>query len=293
VTVQRTWTELPGALAAGQNAIWNSFWYAGGAAIISIVLGLLAIAWRQTRNPKPEIRKNSEGRKPNVQRAELGEICGVEPQASTGCGFGLRFSAFFRVSDFGFRIFQASAWLPFLLPGVLLGIGLIHAFNHGWSAWFYQTAGVVILALVIRYFVIGWYTAGQAIARVDPNLTDVALLEGATRWQMLRYVEWPQIARPVLVAWYIIFVLCLWDVESIILIIPPGGETLALRIFNLLHYGHNAQVNALCLTLLLLALVPLLVGSSAEFARAQTFAAAERARPRAQQYTTAGSAEKA
>ena len=32
-----------------------------------------------------------------------------------------------------------------------------------------------------------------------------------------------------------------------------GGETLALRVFNLLHYGHNAQVNALCLTLLLVA----------------------------------------
>jgi DNA-binding beta-propeller fold protein YncE len=42
-----------------------------------------------------------------------------------------------------------------------------------------------------------------------------------------------------------------------ILVVPPGGETLALRIFNLLHYGHNAQVNALCLTLLLVALLPL------------------------------------
>src|SRR6185369_11454856 len=37
--------------------------------------------------------------------------------------------------------------------------------------------------------------------------------------------------------------------------------TLALRIFNLLHYGHNSQVNALCLTLLGLALGPLVVGT--------------------------------
>src|SRR5208282_2687516 len=59
--------------------------------------------------------------------------------------------------------------------------------------------------------------------------------------------------------WYIVFLLCLWDVESIVLIVPPAGETLALRIFNLLHYGHNTQVNALCLVLLLLALAPLLL----------------------------------
>jgi len=57
-------------------------------------------------------------------------------------------------------------------------------------------------------------------------------------------------------AWYLTYLLCLWDVETLILIYPPGGETLALRIFNLLHYGHNAQVNALCLLLLVLAVAP-------------------------------------
>ena len=36
-----------------------------------------------------------------------------------------------------------------------------------------------------------------------------------------------------------------------------GGETLAVRIFGLLHYGHNSQVNALCLLLLALAVAPL------------------------------------
>ena len=47
-----------------------------------------------------------------------------------------------------------------------------------------------------------------------------------------------------------------------VLIYPPGGETLALRIFNLLHYGHNAQVNAMCVTLLALAVAPLAAWSA-------------------------------
>jgi DNA-binding beta-propeller fold protein YncE len=46
-----------------------------------------------------------------------------------------------------------------------------------------------------------------------------------------------------------------------ILIVPPGTETVALRIFNFLHYGHNAQVNALCLALLVLAVLPLVLYS--------------------------------
>src|SRR5205809_8075369 len=56
-----------------------------------------------------------------------------------------------------------------------------------------------------------------------------------------------------------------------ILVVPPGGETLAPRIFNLLHYGHNAQVNALCLTLLAVAVVPLLLWKAWSIAHASRF----------------------
>ena len=59
--------------------------------------------------------------------------------------------------------------------------------------------------------------------------------------------------------------LCLWDTETVVLIVPPGGETLALRVFNLLHYGLLSQVNALCLILLLLAVLPLFAGTVVSF----------------------------
>jgi len=165
-----------------------------------------------------------------------------------------------RTSDFAPRTSDFCrwlSWLPFLLPGVLLGIALIVLFNRPWSSLLYQSAAIVILAFVIRYLALGWNTVAHALQTVDPDLTDVARLDGASRWQMLRHVQWPQIAPQAAAAWYIVFLLCLWDVESMILVVPPGGETLALRVFNLLHYGHNAQVNALCLTLLALAVAPL------------------------------------
>src|SRR5258708_30759866 len=82
---------------------------------------------------------------------------------------------------------------------------------------------------------------------------------------MGRCVVGPQIGSRVVAIWYVIFLLCLWDVESMILVVPPGGETLALRIFNLLHYGYNAQVNALCLTLLTIAVAPLALWGIASF----------------------------
>ena len=217
ISVKRTWTELPGALAAGQSALWNSFSLAAAAAGVVILFGFIA--------------------------------------SSRISAFGFPSGIGFRVSGFC----RWLAWLPFLLPGVLLGIGLIVLLNRPWAALLYQSAAIVILAFVIRYLAVGWNAVAHAFQAVDRDLTDVARLDGASRWQMLRYVQWPQVAPQAAAAWYVIFLLCLWDVESMILVVPPGGETLALRVFNLLHYGHNAQVNALCLALLVLAVVPLVV----------------------------------
>ncbi|HXP60639.1 MAG TPA: ABC transporter permease subunit, partial [Dongiaceae bacterium] len=212
VSEKRTWTELPGALAASRAAIGNSVWFAAVSATLVIGLGVLGGAGH----------------------------CGA-------VRFKLRPGALLRWF----------LWLPLLVPGVVLGIGWIALFNRSWTWRFYQSAGIVILALVVRYLALGWNTAAQAMQGLDPDLTDAARLEGANGWQLFRCVHWPQIAPQLGAAWYVVFLLCLWDVESMILVVPPGGETVALRVFNLLHYGHNAQVNALCLALLALAVAPL------------------------------------
>jgi ABC-type molybdate transport system permease subunit len=153
--------------------------------------------------------------------------------------------------------FGAVLWLPFLFPGVLLGLALIWALNRPPFGVLYQSAAVVLLALVARYLGAGWQVATLARRTVDPDLVDAARLAGGTRWQVFRLAVWPQVSTPLLAGWYLVYLLCLWDIETLVLITPPGVETLSLRIFNLLPYGHNPQVNALCLALLGLALLPL------------------------------------
>lgn len=154
---------------------------------------------------------------------------------------------------------QSVLWLPFLTPGVLLGIALIWALNRPGLGAIYQSVVIVVLAYGIRYAVLGWNCVARAARGTDRTLSDAARLEGANGWQMLRHVYWPQIAPQVAVGWYVTYLLCLWDVETLVLIVPPGEESAALRIFNLLHYGHNVQVNALCVLLLGLALLPLIL----------------------------------
>jgi ABC-type Fe3+ transport system permease subunit/DNA-binding beta-propeller fold protein YncE len=196
----RSWTELPGAFAAGEDVVFVSFGFAAGAATLAVAVGLLTWRWR--------------------------------------VGVWL--------------------WLPLFAPGVLLGMALIFFLNRPPFLALYQSLFVVVIGLVIRYAAVGWHGAALARRSADADLVDAAALDGASRWQTFRIALWPQMASPLAAAWFVVYLLCLWDVETLVLIVPPGGETLALRIFNLLHYGHNTQVNALCLLLLALAVAPLI-----------------------------------
>lgn len=150
-------------------------------------------------------------------------------------------------------------WLTLLTPGILLGLVLLLALNRPPFLAFARGSGIVAIALTLRYLALGYAGARLAGQACDPDLVDVARLEGASRWQLWRWAQWPQMAPQLLASWYVVFLLCLWDIETIVLLAPPGGETLPMVVFNLLHYGHNAQVSALCLGLLVLAALPALL----------------------------------
>ncbi len=240
----RTWAELPGAIDASSGAIWNSFWFA--ALTATGVVGVALVLCRRRGNEAHTFQSAIGNRQSPMNQSLLTSAATI------------------------------LSWLPFFIPGVLIGIALIKLFNRPVLVTFYQSIGIMLLALAIRYFALAWTAARHAIASVDSDLTDAAKLEGASRLQMFRFVVWPQIAPQIFAAWYVVYLLCLWDVESIVIIQPPGGETLALKIFNLLHYGYAAQVNALCVVLLGLAVLPLVF--VAGFARTWQFVLSHRPR---------------
>src|SRR5262245_41838779 len=69
-------------------------------------------------------------------------------------------------------------WLPFFLPGILLGIVLIYALNRPALAALYKSIGVVLLAFTVRYLAVGWNGVGSALRGVDRDLADAARLSG-------------------------------------------------------------------------------------------------------------------
>jgi len=257
----RTWSELPNLFRAAPDTSWNSFAFAAATATLCVTISLTIGHWLEAVSLAPGFsRVKLLGQDDSAASAAFGGDAGKPLKrflAADDTNTRLKPGANETWRNIPGRIWRCGGlllWLPFLVPGVLLGRSMIALFN---GTPVYGTATLVVLAFALRYLALAWTAIAHARSAVDRDVVDAARVSGASGWPLFRHIVWPQIASQVAAAWYVTYLLCLWDVETLVLIYPPGGETLALRIFNLLHYGHNAQVNAMCVTLLALAVAPL------------------------------------
>jgi len=86
-----------------------------------------------------------------------------------------------------------------------------------------------------------------AFRSIADDQLDTATVDGAGMWRRLWSVAVPQSAAPLAVAWLIGFAIAAGDVTASILVMPPGIETAAVRVFELIHAGVDEQVAGLCL----------------------------------------------
>ena len=118
------------------------------------------------------------------------------------------------------------------------------------SAWL-RPATLVVLALVLRFLIVGYHIVAGGLARIPDDLLDSAALCGAGPWQRFRYVTLPMLRLPLLSTFAGVFVLASAEIGSTILLYPPGGETLLIAFLSIEANSPRAHVGALTLLQLL------------------------------------------
>lgn len=151
--------------------------------------------------------------------------------------------------------------LGFVAPASVLGVGLIASWNHPATHAIYGSLAIVIVAFVARYTVIGSRTVAAAIAQSSPHLEEAASAFGGRFVRRLFRIVLPLHTRGVVAAWLLALVFCLRDLETAVLIYPPGGETLPVRIFTLEANGPQAVVAALAVVHVVLTATVLAFGA--------------------------------
>lgn len=139
-------------------------------------------------------------------------------------------------------------------PGPLVGISVITVLNRpeipGFTYLYDRTITAPALAQAVRAFPLALFIAWHALARFDRNQQEAAALDGCGAWTILRRIVLPQRWQAVAAGWGLALAVGLGDVSCSLLVIPPGMDTVARRIFGMVHSGVDDQVAAACLLLM-------------------------------------------
>ena len=88
-----------------------------------------------------------------------------------------------------------------------------------------------------------------------PVEQEQASLLASGRWmRRIGLIVSPQCRDGIAVAWTLSFIFSVGELGASLLVMPPGAETLTLRIFNLLHYGAHDMVSCLALVVIAMGL---------------------------------------
>jgi sulfate transport system permease protein len=172
-----------------------------------------------------------------------------------------------RYEFFGKRVVDALVDLPFALPTAVAGITLTAMFaGNGWiGAWleplgikvaFTWLGVVVVLTFIGLPFVVR--TVQPVLQELDPEIEEAAATLGASRWQTLRRVVFPELLPALLTGFALAFARAVGEYGSVIFIsgnMPMKTEITPLLIVTKLANYDYAGATALAVATLAMSFV--------------------------------------
>jgi iron(III) transport system permease protein len=161
----------------------------------------------------------------------------------------------------GSRLLDLIAVLTFVVPAVLLGVGLIAVWNRPATQFIYGGVGILTLGYTARYGIVGIRTVAVAVAQSPLSLEQAGATFGAGFLRRFVSIVLPLHGRALGAAWLLAVVFCLRDLETAVLYYPPGSEPLTVRVFTLEANGPEAIVAGLAILHVTITAFVLMVGS--------------------------------
>ena len=152
---------------------------------------------------------------------------------------------------------------PLALPGSLVGVGLIATWNRSFLPQVYGSLAMPVLAGVARFAPFAAMVVFAQERRVDPDLVDAARVHQRSALDGWLRVRLPLLLPGLVAAACVAFVLALGELPATVIVMPPGVQTLTLRIYNYMHYGASDAVAALCLAMTVVVVLVAAAGSLA------------------------------
>jgi len=158
----------------------------------------------------------------------------------------------------GRRLLELLALLGFALPGTVLGIGYVLAFNEP-PLHLTGTFWILMLSCAFHYLAVAVEAGLGKLAQIDVSLEEASADLGAGRLGTFGRIVLPLMGTAVLAALTYAFVNSMLTLSAIVFLISPGREPASAVIFAFARMGELGLASALSLLVMGVVLVALAV----------------------------------
>ncbi|SDX57876.1 iron(III) transport system permease protein [Saccharopolyspora shandongensis] len=151
--------------------------------------------------------------------------------------------------------------LPWALPGTVIGVNLVTAFNEpgvgNLGLTLVGTLWILPVAYFVRFVPLVFRSTSASLEQLDPSLEEAARNLGAGPLRVLRTVTLPLVLRGVLAGALLAFVDGVGEYVASVVIYPPGLPPMSVEIYNRIYsseFGTAAAYGALQIVLILVVL---------------------------------------
>jgi iron(III) transport system permease protein len=139
------------------------------------------------------------------------------------------------------------------LPGPMVNLMVIHLLSFSKQDWLNfladRTLAGPIVALQSRSLPVVFFVLWIANERFSARNEQALRIDLGLSWASRSWIRMKAIQGPCWLASIVSFFICFADLSSYLLVQPPGVTTVAMRMFDMLHYGVKNQEAALAMTL--------------------------------------------
>ena len=136
------------------------------------------------------------------------------------------------------------AFLPLVIPGLVLGVGLLFVYLR-LPISIYGTLWILFIAYLTRYMPYGMRYSSTSMFQIGRELEESAQTSGAGWWQSFRRIVLPLLMPGLIAGWIYIVVVSVRELSSSILLYSPGNEVLSIVIWEQYQNGELTQLAAL------------------------------------------------
>ena len=152
------------------------------------------------------------------------------------------------------KIIHSIALIPLAIPAITIGICMITIWNQKFIDFVYSSSIIIVLAYTFKFLPFAVILIISSLKNINKNLEESACLSTSSWFRVMNNITFSLLKPSLLFAFFVIFILSIGELGTTVLIMPPGRETITLKIFNYMHYSDYKTVNALCLILIFIIL---------------------------------------